>query len=273
MIGCLFTITSCDIINPDEQVPSYIYVPEAELKTNTSKEGANTHEISDVWVYNNGKYLGTYAIPATIPVLEKDKTDIEFIGGILVNSISTTRAQYPFFSKIEQSISLTPKKFDTIRPTFQYEENTKFPFVEDFEDGNGFFNLNRERLPDADNPDGKYGEWAGYLHIPASTDTTYYFESKDPYQVPGEGAPVFVELDYKSDLDITAGLRLIKGNQSSDEYKVGIRDRDNWNKMYINYTGEITNSNANKVKVLFKVKINHINEDAEVFVDNIKLVY
>jgi len=270
VIGFFIMMTSCNIINPDEEIPSYIYVPSADLNTNPSKEGVSTHAIKDVWAYNKGEYLGTYTLPATIPVLKEGKESIELIAGIEVNGISTTRAQYPFFLQVQEKISLTPKKFDTLRPTFQYQQSTQFPFIEDFDEGNGFFNLNR--VESMNDPEVKYGEGAGYLHIPASSDTTYYFESKDPFNVPAEGAPVFLELDYKSDVDITAGLRLIRGNKSSDQYKLGLRDQDNWNKIYINYTPEITKSNANQVKILFKVRINQINEDAEVYVDNVKLV-
>lgn len=264
-------MSSCDIINPDEEIPSYIYVPTAELTTNEQKEGASTDAIRDVWAYNEGEYLGTYTLPARIPVLKEGKERIDFIAGVEVNGISTTRAQYPFFKDVRQTITLTPKKYDTLRPTFQYQQDVNFPFIEDFEAGNGFFNLNRAEA--SNDTAVKYGQAAGYLHIPASSDTTYYFESKDPFDVPGQGAPVFVELDYKSDVDITAGVRLIKGSQSSDEYKLGISDRDNWNKIYINYTPEVTKSGASQLKLLFKVRINQINEDADVYVDNIKLVY
>ncbi len=268
-LGILFILPSCDIINPEEEVPSYIHVPAAEVQTTSNKQGASTDNISDVWVYKEGEYLGTYEIPANIPILEKGNQEIEFIAGIEQNGISTTRAQYPFYNSVTKTIELTPKEVDTISPTFQYQDNRKFPFVEDFEDSNGFFDLNRI----TNDQNIRYGNGAGYLHIPASSDTTYYFETKDPFEVPGEGAPVFVEIDYKSDVDITAGVRLLRGTESADDYKINISNREEWNKIYINYTPEVSKSRADKIKILFKVTINKINEDADMYVDNIKLLY
>lgn len=265
----LFLFSSCDIINPEEEIPSFLFVPAAKLTTNKSEEGVNSHKITDVWAFKDDQFIGSFATPATIPILEKGDQEIQLVAGIQVNGISTTRAQYPFFSSFDSVINLTPKKFDTICPTFQYQDRTTFKLLEDFEDGNSFFQLDRL----TNSPEIKYGSGAGHLHIPATSDTTFFFESKDAFELPGQGKPVFLEMDYKSELDISAGLRLIRGAQSQDVFNIVIRNRQTWNKIYINYTTEATQGRADEFKVIFKVIINKINQDADIYLDNIKLVH
>ena len=66
---------SCDKNTDIQEIPSYINVSKVNLLT-SSVQGSNTHKITDIWVYVNDQFRGTFEIPATIPLLHKDSNNI-----------------------------------------------------------------------------------------------------------------------------------------------------------------------------------------------------
>lgn len=59
----LFKCTSCDVINPTEDIPAYIYIADFQLNTNPN-QGTSSDKITDVWVSLNNDFLGVYPLPA-----------------------------------------------------------------------------------------------------------------------------------------------------------------------------------------------------------------
>ena len=88
---------SCDKNTDIQEIPSYINVSKVNLLT-SSDQGSNTHKITDVWVYVNDQFRGTFEIPATIPLLHKDSNNIRLFAGIKDNGISSTRVRYHFIN-------------------------------------------------------------------------------------------------------------------------------------------------------------------------------
>ena len=105
----LFFISSCDKNKDIQEIPSYIHIEDINLTTNSS-EGANTHNITDVWVYVESdteiEFRGTYPLPATIPLLKTDSTKIYIRAGIKDNGIAGTRVKYSFYKTFETDIFL-----------------------------------------------------------------------------------------------------------------------------------------------------------------------
>ena len=69
----------CDIINPDETIPAYIYIESIEVINNPDlqgKEGSLNNTIVDAWVSANGKLVGAFELPAVIPVLAEGDIEI-----------------------------------------------------------------------------------------------------------------------------------------------------------------------------------------------------
>jgi len=62
----LLFISACDIINPEEEIPSFIQINEFQLVTNEVTQGSNTHQITDVWAFVNGEALGVFVLTPTI---------------------------------------------------------------------------------------------------------------------------------------------------------------------------------------------------------------
>ena len=73
-------LSACEIINPDEKIPGYIYIDSIIVKTNLGYQGSNSQNISDVWINiedeTENKLLGIYQLPAKFPVLKTGKIKI-----------------------------------------------------------------------------------------------------------------------------------------------------------------------------------------------------
>ena len=113
---------SCDKNTDIQEIPSYINVSKVNLLT-SSVQGSNTHKITDIWVYVNDQFRGTFEIPATIPLLHKDSNNIRLFAGIKDNGISSTRVRYHFYKSSEYNIYLVEDSVINIEPTFIYTEN------------------------------------------------------------------------------------------------------------------------------------------------------
>src|SRR2546429_208057 len=59
-----FFLSSCNIINPAEQIPVYLQVNNFTLQTNPSTEGSTSSKFSDVWVTVDGATQGAYELQA-----------------------------------------------------------------------------------------------------------------------------------------------------------------------------------------------------------------
>ena len=61
-------LTSCNWINPSEETPSFIRVESIDFST-SSTQGTDSQNFVDAWIYIDGKSVGAYELPCTLPVL------------------------------------------------------------------------------------------------------------------------------------------------------------------------------------------------------------
>src|SRR5688500_18378665 len=144
LIIVVLFISGCEIINPPEPVPAYIYIPAFTLDADTLSQGSNAHGITDAWVYVDDNLQGLYELPATFPILLSGSQKIVIRAGIKNNGAGSTRIFYPFYTTYETMVDLEPNVTDTIRPVVQYRSNVNFPFLENFESGNSL-RVNKDR--------------------------------------------------------------------------------------------------------------------------------
>ena len=124
--------SSCEIINPDEDIPSYVRVENISLVTDTATQGSASHRITDVWLYVDNQPLGVYEMPVSIPVLDEGTHVVSIRGGIIVNGIASTRVYYPFYAFYNDTINLTRGAVSTVSPVVNYFSGTIFPLEESF---------------------------------------------------------------------------------------------------------------------------------------------
>src|SRR5258706_10210629 len=82
---------SCNIINPSEQIPSYLKVNSFILHTDTS-QGSSSSKFTDVWVTVDGLAQGAYEMPAKFPLLFSGTHTVHFRAGIMLNGIAEMRS-------------------------------------------------------------------------------------------------------------------------------------------------------------------------------------
>jgi len=126
------TFHSCDIINPDEQVPAYVNIDSFTF-TAGAAQGTSSSNITDMWVYANGDIQGVFAVPSTVPVLRKGNTDVLVFAGIKNDGISSTRIKYPFYTVFDTTLNLEETKSHTIHPHFRYADGVNIDTSRDFE--------------------------------------------------------------------------------------------------------------------------------------------
>lgn len=269
-------VDSCDIINPEEPIPSYIHIDNFTLTT-TSEQGSNSSKISDAWVYVDDQLIGAYELPATLPVLFEGFHKVIVKPGIKVNGIAGTRAIYPFYTYYSSDITLFPDSVITVNPMITYNAETVFEWKEAFEDGGisiettAFSDTTIDKTSDA-----QYvfeGNYSGIIHLD-NNHTLFEGRSITSYDLPGGDTPVFLEMNYKTESEIYIGLFANSSTQSDAVGILYLNKSDTWNKIYINLKNAINSSiSATDFQVFFHIEKSSDETNPVILLDNIKLVH
>jgi hypothetical protein len=273
LIAC-FLLSSCEIINPAEDIPSYLHVDAFTVTTN-AEQGSSSSKIENVWVSVDGQSLGAYQLPATLPVLASGSHSVVLGAGILVDGIAETRMSYPFYTNYTSTVNLEAGKTLTVTPAVTYSSYARMK-IEDFDNVHtGAFDttsVSDTSLIDTSGVNGMEGKF-GYVILDSNRP---YFEcaSHDTTALPGNGANVFLEMNYKCNTEFTVStIANTSTNVFIDEI-LTIRTTDSWKKIYIDLTPAIAIRNdAIGWKILIKATKPTSQSTAELFFDNIKIVY
>ena len=286
MIGFgLFSLTvSCELINPIEEVPAYLEVEKFSFSTSV-EQGANSEKISDAWVFIDEVSLGIYELPATIPNLNLGNRKVTIFPVVRENALPQTPIIYPFYERYELLTDLVSGQVYPIKPVTGYlSSNTVFELVEDFEGSNHRLNggdPNAVRL--INDPDKvRTGNGSGQVLLESMEQVTFT-SSASFLDLPTEGGlPVFLELDYKTNISFEIGLVGIDVNPAlpvnATNFKIILCPVDFWNKVYINFQEDLTISQLPAYKLAFRVSKDNqgcsISENIvpEVLIDNVKFI-
>ncbi len=273
-------IPSCEVINPEEGIPSYIQIDTISLTTSYAGEGTNSHKITDAWVYVDDELVGTYELPALVPVLKSGSHKVTVNAGIKMNGISATRIPYPFYQPYEITAELFPDSVITLQPNVHYYSTTTFAWKEDFESpgytleltGMSDTTLNRV----TGTPDVFEGNVSGLFAMRNPPHILFECKTINEYALPKGGTPVFLELNYKCNNTFRIGIFENEQGGASQQVPqtILINKSENWNKIYVNLTNEVSLfANAINYNVYFGVIPDDGNPQPMVYVDNIKLIY
>jgi len=273
-------IQSCDLINPDEKAPGYIQVDSFTFDPNPAigEFGpSKSTNIKDVWVYVDNEFQGAYELPAKFPVLKTGSANIILSPGILLNGIAATRSPYPFYRGSIQQITIPELGTVTMNPVTSYFDSVKCSYCEDFE-GSGF-SLTTTNASDtlmyqtiAADPNNKEG-LCGVVTLD-SANTAFEITSTSAYDLPGSGAAVFLEFDYKINQSMVAGLFIVTPNTTPQQVAlINLNATENWKKIYVQLGYTVSAyEDASGYKVFFgAVKSSSVSK-AVFYLDNIKVV-
>lgn len=290
----LICLSSCKDFDGPQTVPAYLRVDTVAVSCDYYTYGANTHHITDVWVYIDDDVQGAYELPAMVPVLKEGPHKVALYPGIKVNGIAQSRADYPFMKPAEYpEVNLVKDSVITLMPTFTYYpdgDNLHVRWKEDF-DG-GFVSLESTSTSDASfqrvngpqawhDAQGIYSSYSGRVMLTSDTMVFQLRTSEQFQDLPTTGSACMLEMDYKCSDTCLVGL--IYNLKHSDYYYPILRvnptcasgvDPVQWKKIYVNIGPYLVdNKDADYFKLYFS-SWNPRNDGTQYFYfDNLKLIY
>jgi hypothetical protein len=280
----LATLSTCNIINPAEEIPGYVYITEFQVQTNSATQGSNSARITEAWLNVDGNFLGAWSLPALVPVLGPGEHQVILQPGIKDNGINSSPEIYVFYTDYQTTVDLSPNEVDTIRPVVTYRSEAKFAFIEGFESDSHIFQDmrfggadHRIRLTDSDVFEGNY---SGVLTLDTDQPiveiaTIQRFSDLD------RGLLVYLEMNYKSDIPVVFGLvghRSGETGSGQTAFDPGFLPTEQWSKIYFNLSPLFFDGNFDEYQIVLLAAIPIVNgqlsrPSAKVWFDNVKLVH
>lgn len=262
----------------DIDIPSYIHVKSLEF-TVKNGQGSPLQNITHFGVYINDNLEGIFEAPVTFPVLQTGTNKVEirpFIKRLAREGFVIYTMANGYFKTIE----LKAGQVDTISPTFQYESNTKFVWLEDF-------NANAKSIKIVSGTmdtilltkskgAGVDTSLYAYMSLGNVQNSFFEVETEDVFTLPLDGRDVFLEFHYKCNIPFSVGLVEISTN--GDRFALPsvspFDTKGQWAKGYIYLNDELVAAAAGtKYKVFFTALNGDANILPEIFIDNLKLMY
>ena len=284
IISLLFS--SCDIINPSEDIPAFLYIEPFQLTTNAAFEGTNSEKITEVWVFVGTDFTGAYTLPAIVPILETGERSIILQAGIKDNGVSSLPEIYPFYESATFDMTLVPGQTDTLQPKTSYIQDIVFSFIEGFEDANHIFTDDIDGNPETNlvssNEEVFEGNRSGKIFLNQDNPTVQIGTSVNQLfsGLQDKGAFIYLEVNYKSDVAVSWGIA-VHPESSFDRalvYDPGFLAKEEWNKIYFNLSQLVFDNQNAQYQIILGAQLPIQDgafslEEATIYLDNIKLVH
>jgi len=262
-----------------DNVPSYLEIPAVTVST-TPLQGAPTSRITDVWVSVNDELLGVWEVPARIPVLYEGPVEVRVEAAIKRNGMFDDRLRYPFFNSSTTQTTLTRLTTTTLNPVVTYSGQADF-WIEAFEEPGTLLNVTPAsdttllrftptEYPDLvlnNSPCGGFVLDQEHRYIRLYTD-----EDLEVF-----GGPVFLELDYRTDIQFTIGVLYVFNGAPNVEPFVYVAPTVRpdgstyWNKIYIDLS-PVFNTGISQRDIYIEGNLPDGSSSARVLLDDLKLV-
>lgn len=283
----LLGTSTCDLINPEEEIPSYLWIAPFEVQTNVGTQGSASAKVTEVWVSVDDAFFGVYPLPAKIPILKTGNSKIKLEAGIKDNGITTTPEIYPFFQALEYNITLKANEIDSIRPKATYRSGIRFAFLENFENNSHVFQTlvtgNESNRMSIANEGAFEGSGSGLIQLSTQYPAVELATRNTYTGLLAKGTAVYLELNYKAEVPLLVGVIAYKaGNINAGGqilYAAGFNPSENWNKIYFNLSRVVADSKLDEYQIILKTEIpknadGTINRsNAKIWLDNVKLVH
>lgn len=283
-----FAFESCTFWDNPEPIPAYIYVQPFELSADAATEGSNSHKISDVWVFAGGQNIGVYSLPAIVPVLLEDNLELQLFPGIKNNGIAASPVIYPFYDRYRFSGQLESARIDTINPSTSYIDNARFSLIERFDDSHTFkFDLDgnlNTRIEITNNAEDVFeGGGSGRIQLDTINSIVEVASQASFADLPDNGQSIYLEMDYKSEIELAVSLVGFDVSGSSFPGTVlFLNPKSEWNKVYFDVTDTVLffkDAATAGFRILIAARMpkntngQFTMDRAKILVDNVKLVH
>ncbi len=269
-------MSSCEFFESSDIEPAYIRVEQVD-QTVLPGQGANSHDIRDVWAYSNNELLGIFTPPVDIPVIvDQAETEILLFAGIRNNGITLNPVAYAMLQRYEETLALNPSDTVVVNPVFEYRDDILFEYVEDFEGihglGDELDTIETNGL-EVTSEEAFEGTKSGKLYVDVSSPTNQVASTFDYSTSILDGRSVYIELDYKNDALLFVGIVALVQGQTVKNYKLALQPKDDWNKIYVDITDEVNIAGVSDYKLAFGIELPNGETEATAYLDNVKLVH
>ena len=268
LIILVISIFSCSKENMS--IPAYVEINNVNLLADQNF-GESTENITDIWFYVDDILQGVYEIPVQFPILEKGTKNIRIRAGVKANGISSTRIQYPFYSSYTDTIELNEDESISISPEITYN-NAYQAIIEDFESSGTIIDSTLNSEIDFSIITEDQVNYYAYAKI--DTPNINFEVSTQDLILPQQGAPVYLEIDYKCSTEFIVGVYVNYSQNVEKKELIWVTSKEDWNKIYINLTQTISESiGAESFKVFLNMRRMGGSVSEEISFDNVKILY
>lgn len=266
-----FLFNSC---KKDIEVPAYIHIPSAGFAT-SSGQGTDIQNIQFVGVYVDDNLEGIYELPITFPILKKGQKRVD-IRAFVKRLARQGQVLYPMATTDSAFVTLEEGKTDTIKPTFTYVDNTKFVWLDDFNNGTKTIEKSQGTLDTIlvtkSKGPGVDTSLYAYMTLGTVKNSSFVVITTDEFTLPFD-RDVYLEFHYKSNINFTVGLISLSTGDILPSV-TPFQTSGQWRKGYVYLNDEILNQpSGTKFKVFFGAANGDEAVVPEVYLDNLKLLY
>ncbi len=274
------SLASCDILDKDETVPGFVRITNADLTTILNSEGAATHNIVDVHVFANEKFVGTFELPATVPILENGITRLNINAGIKSDGLTSNRQIYPFYAPLLAELNLEPGIVTPLNTAelavFEYFPSGLNFFIEDFESiGNALQQSpNSTAIFTLTNEPNEVRSGSGSLRVELTPENDYFLATTTwDLPVLPRGRDMYMEIDFRGTNALEIGV-ITETPEFTKTFAIGLLPQDEYTKVYIDMTSEISSQfQTSAVKFYFESKLQPGQSESTILIDNLKFVF
>lgn len=266
----LSVLISCKKEKLKANAASFIVVNEAVV-TSGIPTMADSHKITDIWLYVDDKFQGIYPIGSVMPIMNEGTANVRLYGGIVNNGIAGTRLPYTFYNPYVYNGTFEAGKTYTIIPTFEYRSGLQIqddPFLP----RGSYYEPSGDITPVMISDPAKVWGGSGNSIYMTVTDAKpqAMLKTSTALALPLGGSDVYLEMDYKCNHEITVG---VIGGSAEQRSSLTLRPTSSWNKVYISLTSVVS---MQPTYTSYQVFVQAIKQpsasDAEIYLDNLRLV-
>lgn len=276
-LALLFPFAAC---TKGDKVPAYVLVQGVTLQTDPATQGSARSNVTDAWVYANEELIGVWELPALVPILKEGAVKIEVAAAVKKNGMFDDRVRYPFYTSWSSTVDLVRTQTRSLQPLVEYNSGADF-WIEAFEDAGHLFHMADTadeliHFTATDHPELNIegNGCRGFILDGSNTFIRFYTDE----DFPATGGPMFLEVDYASDLTLTLGAMYVLDGLAHMTPYVHIapsKQADGsmpWKKIYIDLS-PVFNSGVTQRDIYFEATLPSGQGGGRVYLDNIKLVY
>lgn len=277
-------VSACSIFDKDEPIPAFVYVEAADVMVaSDDPEGFGTNAIIDAHIFADDFFVGTVELPGSVAILKEGNTKITIGAGIRNNGIGSNRIIYPFYQFFSANIDLKPGIITPISEDslalFTYPSSGLNVLFEGFEnignvwqpasiDGVAIINTsNAEEVLD--------GSSSGKIVLDDDFPTFEVYSQEPEWDLSAivPGRRVYLELDYKGNNSIEIGIRT-RFPEVRKLFALGLNPSvDKWTKIYVELTDEVGQGQTSDFQIYLQAVKNTTDDQAIIYLDNMKVVY